>query len=86
MPKCIVAVYPTQGLDAKAIDHTWGLFMRLREAGSSIFLVSEDLDEIMALSDRIAVMSKGSIVGMFEGGEASREEIGLMIATGTSKP
>ena len=85
MPKCIVAIYPTQGLDAKAIDHTWELFMKLREAGSSILLVSEDLDEIMALSDRIAVMSKGRIVGMFEGGGARREEIGLMIATGASK-
>ncbi len=84
MPKCIVAVYPTQGLDAKAIDHTWELFMRLREAGSAILLVSEDLDEIMALSDRIAVMSKGRIVGLFEGAQARREEIGLMIATGHS--
>lgn len=84
MPKCLVAVYPTQGLDAKAIDHTWELFMQLREAGSSIFFVSEDLDEIMALSDRIAVMSKGRIVGMFEGSEAKREEIGLTIATGAS--
>ena len=85
MPKFIVAVYPTQGLDAKAIDHTWELFMRLREEGSSILLVSEDLDEIMALSDRITVMSKGKIVGIFEGGEAKREQIGLMIATGASK-
>ena len=85
MPKCIVAVYPTQGLDAKAVNHTWGLFMRLREAGSSILLVSEDLDEIMALSDRIAVMSQGKIAGMFDGGAAKREEIGLMIATGAPK-
>jgi ABC-type uncharacterized transport system ATPase subunit len=84
MPKCLVAVYPTQGLDAKAIDHTWELFMKLREAGSSIFFVSEDLDEIMALSDRIAVMSKGRIIGMFEGSEAKRQEIGLAIATGAS--
>jgi general nucleoside transport system ATP-binding protein len=84
-PKCVVAVYPTHGLDAKAIDRTWELFMRLREARSSILLVSEDLDEIMALSDRIAVMSRGKIVGMFEGGTATREEIGLMIATGAPK-
>jgi simple sugar transport system ATP-binding protein len=56
--------------------------MRLREAGSAILLVSEDLDELMALSDRIAVMSKGRIVGMFEAGEASRAELGLMMVTG----
>jgi simple sugar transport system ATP-binding protein len=85
MPKCIVAVYPTQGLDAKAVNHTWELFMRLREAGSAILLVSEDLDEIMALSDRIAVMSQGKIAGMFEGSGAKREEIGLIIATGAPK-
>ncbi len=83
-PKCIVAVYPTNGLDAKAIEHTWELFMRLREAGTAFLFVSEDLDEIMALSDRIAVMSKGRIVGIFEGRVAKREEIGLMIATGPS--
>jgi simple sugar transport system ATP-binding protein len=77
-----VAVYPSQGLDAKAIDHTWELLMRLRQAGTAVLLVSEDLDELMALSDRIAVMSKGRIVGMFEGGEATREGLGLMIATG----
>jgi simple sugar transport system ATP-binding protein len=82
IPQCLVAVYPAQGLDAKAIDHTWELLMRLREAGTAILLVSEDLDELMALSDRIAVMSRGRIVGMFEAGEATREELGLMIATG----
>jgi ABC-type uncharacterized transport system ATPase subunit len=85
MPKCLVAVYPTQGLDAKAVNHTWELFMGLREAGSAILLVSEDLDEIMALSDRIAVMSRGKIVGMFDGSGAKREEIGLMIATGAPR-
>jgi ABC-type uncharacterized transport system ATPase subunit len=82
IPECLVAVYPAQGLDAKAIDHTWELLMRLREAGTAILLVSEDLDELMALSDRIAVMSKGRIVGLFEAGEATREALGLMIAAG----
>ena len=82
IPQCLVAVYPAQGLDAKAIDHTWELLMRLREAGTAILLVSEDLDELMALSDRIAVMSKGKIVGLFEAGDATREALGLMIATG----
>ena len=82
IPQCLVAVYPAQGLDARAIDHTWELLMRLRKAGSAILLISEDLDELMALSDRIAVMSRGRIVGMFEASEATREELGLMIATG----
>jgi simple sugar transport system ATP-binding protein len=85
LPKLIVAVYPTQGLDAKAIERTWELFMKLREQGSAILLVSEDLDEIMSLSDHIAVMSGGVIRGMFDGAAVKREEIGLMIATGSSK-
>jgi simple sugar transport system ATP-binding protein len=82
IPQCLVAVYPAQGLDAKAIDHTWQLLMRLRESGTAVLLVSEDLDELMALSDRIAVMSKGRLVGLFAASEATREKIGLMIATG----
>jgi len=84
MPKFIVAAYPTHGLDAKAIENTWECFMQLRESGSSFLLISEDLDEIMTLSDRIAVMSNGKIAGWFEGKGAKREEIGLMIATGSS--
>jgi ABC-type uncharacterized transport system ATPase subunit len=83
-PRLVVAVYPTQGLDAKAIEHTWELFMQLREQGTGFLLVSEDLDEIMALSDRIAVMSGGKIVEIFEGGRVKREKIGLIIATGSS--
>jgi simple sugar transport system ATP-binding protein len=84
IPTCLIGVYPTQGLDAKAIAYTWDLFMRLREAGCTILIISEDLDELIALSDRIAVMAEGRIVGMFEGGEARKEEIGLMIATGAA--
>ena len=86
VPKCLIAVYPTQGLDAKAIAHTWDLFMRLRAAGCSILIVSEDLDELMALSDRIVIMAKGRIIGMFEGGKATKEEIGLMITTVAAGP
>jgi ABC-type uncharacterized transport system ATPase subunit len=84
-PKLIIAVYPTQGLDAKAIEFTWQLFMELREHGTAFLLVSEDLDEIMALSDRIAVMSRGELVNIIDGAQAKREEIGLMIATGSSR-
>jgi ABC-type uncharacterized transport system ATPase subunit len=83
-PRLVVAVYPTQGLDAKAIEHTWELFMKLREQGTAFLFVSEDLDEIMALSDRIAVMSSGKILEIVEGARARREELGLLIATGSS--
>jgi len=82
-PPLIIAAHPTEGLDAKAIRHTWGLFLSLREEGSAILIVSEDLDEVMSLSDRIAVMFEGKIVDIVEGAEARKEEIGLMMAGGT---
>ena len=78
----IIASHPTEGLDAKAIRHTWDLFLELREQGSGILLISEDLDEIMSLSDRIGVMSEGAIVGVVEGQDADRELLGHWM-TGT---
>jgi len=52
----------------------------LREKGSAVLLVSEDLDEIMALSDRIAVMFNGKIVAVRESDKTSMQEIGLLMA------
>lgn len=79
-PRLVVAAHPTYGLDLRAIEHTHRLLLKLRENGSAILLVSEDLDEIMALSDRIAVMFNGKIVGIRESGKTSMQEIGLMMA------
>ncbi len=79
-PRLVVASHPTYGLDLRAIEHTHRLVLKLREKGSAILLVSEDLDEIMALSDRIAVMFNGKVVGIREAGKTDRQEIGLMMA------
>ena len=79
-PKFLIAVHPTEGLDAKAINQTWDLFMSLREEGAAILLVSEDLDEVMSLSDRIGVMFEGRMVAIMNGQEANREEIGAFMA------
>lgn len=79
-PRLIVAVHPTYGLDLKAIKHTYGLLLKLREKGTAILLVSEDLEEIMSISDRIAVMFEGNIVGIMDAAGAKVEEIGLMMA------
>ncbi|MFQ5794751.1 MAG: ABC transporter ATP-binding protein [Candidatus Bipolaricaulia bacterium] len=81
-PPLIIAAHPTYGLDLKAIKHTWELFLELREQGSSFLLVSEDLDEVMSLSDRIAVMFNGQIVDVVEAAGAKKEGIGLMMAGG----
>ncbi len=79
-PKLVIASHPTYGLDLRAIEHTHRLLLKLRENGSAVLLVSEDLDEIMALSDRIAVMFNGKIVGVTESGKTNKQEIGLMMA------
>jgi simple sugar transport system ATP-binding protein len=79
-PPILLAIHPTEGLDAKALRQTWELFMSLRDKGSAILLISEDLDEVMALSDRIAVIFEGEIVGIVEGAGATKNRIGAMMA------
>lgn len=77
----MIAMQPTRGLDVGAIEGVHRLLLQLREAGTAVLLVSEELDEIMMLSDRIAVIYEGQIVGEVSG-EASaemREQIGLMM-------
>ncbi|RLG09097.1 MAG: heme ABC transporter ATP-binding protein, partial [Thaumarchaeota archaeon] len=79
-PKLLIAFHPTYGLDMKALTHTHKLFMELREKGSAILLVSEDLEEVMSLSDRIAVMFRGKFMGILDASKATVEEIGMMMA------
>ena len=61
----MVAVQPTRGLDVGAIEAVHRVLLDRREAGAAILLISEDLDEILALADRIDVMYEGRIVGSF---------------------
>ncbi|HID04364.1 MAG TPA: ABC transporter ATP-binding protein [Candidatus Caldiarchaeum subterraneum] len=79
-PKLLVAFHPTYGLDLKAVTHTHQHFMELRQKGAAILLISEDLEEIFLLSDRIAVMLDGRIVGTLGAREATPEKIGHMMA------
>jgi len=79
-PPVIVASHPTEGLDARAIRHTWELFLELRAAGSGILVVSEDLDEIMSLADRIGVLFQGQLMGPVDGQSADREQLGRWMA------
>ncbi len=78
-PKLLIAFHPTYGLDLKAISQTHRLFMNLREKGSAILLISEDLEEIFLLSDRIAVMYNGELVGVMKSDEATVERVGKMM-------
>jgi len=79
-PRFIVAGQPTRGLDVKGVRFIQNLLLRERERGTAILLISEDLDEIMSLSDRIAVIYEGEIMEIFDRQEANRSRIGLMMA------
>ena len=79
-PAMLVAAQPTRGVDISATSYIHQRLLAQRDAGTGILLISEDLDEIRALSDRIAVIYEGRIVGIVERGQASRDQIGLMMA------
>ena len=77
--KVLMAYYPTRGLDVLTAETTRGLLMECREEGGAIVLVSEDLEELFALSDRLVVMYQGNIVGEFQPESASLHEVGLLM-------
>ncbi|HLZ26664.1 MAG TPA: ABC transporter ATP-binding protein [Chloroflexota bacterium] len=79
-PRLIVAVHPTRGLDVAATQQVQAWLVDARGRGASVLLISEDLDEVLQLSDRIAVIYEGEIVGSMPAGGANREQIGLMMA------
>lgn len=77
-PQVILAVQPTRGLDVGAIEGVQRLLLEQRDAGAAILLISEELEELFSLSDRIAVLYEGQIMGTFD--EPDQETIGLMMA------
>jgi simple sugar transport system ATP-binding protein len=80
-PRLIVAVHPTRGLDVAATQQVQEWLLEARDKHQvSILLISEDLDEVVQLSDRIAVLYEGRIVGTLARAEADRETLGLMMA------
>ncbi len=79
-PKLLVAVYPTRGLDMGAEEFIHKSLLDLRRAGVGILLISEELDEIMNLSDRIAVVYKGRILKVLKGPEATKKRLGILMA------
>ncbi|MFV9674147.1 MAG: ABC transporter ATP-binding protein [Anaerolineales bacterium] len=78
--KLLIASQPTRGLDVGSIEFIHGRILEKRDEGVAVLLVSPELDEIMALSDRIAVMYRGKIVDTMPGGKATKEQIGLLMA------
>jgi simple sugar transport system ATP-binding protein len=83
-PRLMVAVQPTRGLDVGAIEAVHRLLLAQRASGAATLLVSEDLDEILALADRVAVVFEGRIVGLVDVEEADVGEIGLLMTGGAA--
>ena len=83
-PGVLVVAQPTRGLDVGSIEFIHNRIIALRDAGAAVFLVSAELDEIMSLSDRIGVLYRGRLVGEFDGATATREELGLLMASGAA--
>ncbi|WP_227765366.1 ABC transporter ATP-binding protein [Zhaonella formicivorans] len=79
-PKLVVAVYPVRGLDIGATDAIHDLLIAEKNKGAAVLMISEDLEEIYKLADRVAVMYEGEFMGVLPIEEADLEEIGLMMA------
>ena len=81
-PRVLVAASPTRGLDVAAIETVHRYLRDGGRAGVGVLLISEDLDEILALADRVAVMYEGAVVGELDAAHATVEELGLLMAGG----
>ena len=81
-PGVLIAAQPTRGVDIGATEYIHQRLLDERELGTAILLISEDLDEIRALSDRIAVMYEGRIVGEVENVDVDIEHLGLLMTGG----
>jgi len=84
-PILLIAVHPTRGLDIGATEFVRKKLLEQRDSGTAVLLVSEDLDELLMISDRIGVMYDGRMVGIVEPGKVDIKQIGLMMA-GSSFP
>ena len=79
-PRALIAAQPTRGLDIGATEYVHQQLLEQRKEGAATLLISENLDEILALSDRIAVIFEGQIMGIIPRGEATTEQLGLLMA------
>ena len=78
-PGLLIAMHPTRGVDVGAIEYIHHRIMEERDAGRAVLLVSTELEEVMKLSDRVAVMYEGEIMGIVRPQEVTVEEMGLMM-------
>jgi simple sugar transport system ATP-binding protein len=79
-PPALIAVDPTRGLDVGATEFVYRQLLAARDQGVAVLLVSTDLEEVLCLSDRIAVIYNGEIMGEIQTEEANETQLGLMMA------
>ena len=79
-PEVILASQPTRGLDVNSVDKIHQLLVEQRNNGTAILLISEDLDELFKLSNRLLVIFEGKIIQSFETGEMDISKVGLAMA------
>ena len=79
-PDLLIAVQPTRGLDVGSIEYIHRRLVEQRDRGKAVLLVSLELDEILDLSDRIAIISRGELTGIVRADETDENEVGLMMA------
>jgi simple sugar transport system ATP-binding protein len=84
-PRALVVAHPTRGLDIGAYQYVHTQLVELRDAGAGVLVISEDLDELYALCDRIGVLFRGSLVDVLGAGDATSDRLGAMM-TGEAVP
>jgi simple sugar transport system ATP-binding protein len=77
--KLVIAAQPTRGLDVGSIEYIHRRIVEQRDAGAAVLIVSSELDEVLAVGDRVAVMLRGRIVGVMEGKDATYEKVGMLM-------
>ena len=79
-PRVVIVSQPTRGLDVGASEYVRAELLARRRDGAAILLISEDLDELLSLSDRVIVLYEGRLVGHLRSSEADPEQLGLLMA------
>lgn len=82
-PELLIAAQPTRGIDVGAIEYIHSRLVEERDKGKAVLLVSLELDEVLALSDRIAVMYDGEIVDILDRKDADEQKLGILMAGGS---
>jgi simple sugar transport system ATP-binding protein len=81
-PKLVVVAYPSRGLDVASVRATQTLLLERRAAGAGVLMVSEDLDELLLLADRILVLHDGHVAGLVDPADTDRQAIGRLMLQG----